>query len=155
MQGLVRERVLSVETWKMPRVEPTIRGNGDMPVEMQNDAGRVQRSLREAMQRGMRSSFPPHGCWRTDQPKALQRQLQDGDSPDSGPEIRRRKRRLKTKKTRNSDRRTKGPKIRNERFEKGLKMRTRNWTNDSEIFLIASWGFVYYSIGDKELRTHT
>ena len=86
-------------------MEPTIRGSEDMPVELQNDAGRVQRSLREAMQRGMRSSFPPHGCWRKDQPMALQRQLQDGDSPDSGPEIRRRKRRLKTN-TPNSDRRT-------------------------------------------------
>merc|ERR1719391_466850 len=99
------------------------------------------------MRRGMRSSFPPQ---RRDQRMALQRQLQDGVLP----EICRRKRRLKTKKTRNSDRRTEGPRIRNERFEKGLKMRTRNWTNDSEIFLIASWGFVYYSIGDKKLRTH-
>jgi len=135
MQGLVRERVLSVETWKMPRVEPTIRGNGDMPVEMQNDAGRVQRSLREAMQRGMRSSFPPHGCWRTDQPKALQRQLQDGDSPDSGAEIRRRKRRLKTKKTRNSDRRT-----------EDSKRAIRKWTKHADTELDQRFGNFSHSV---------
>jgi len=116
-------------------VEPTIRGSEDMPVELQNDAGRVQRSLREAMQRGMRSSFPPQGYWRKDQPKALQRQLQDGDSPDSGPEIRRRKRRLKTKKTRNSDRRT-------EDSKRAIRKRTK----DADTELDQRFGNISHSV---------
>jgi len=129
------------------RVEPTIRGSGEMPVELQKNAVRLQKTLLEAMQGGMPSSFPPQGCWRRDQPIFLRRQLRCGDSPD----IRRRKRRLKTK-TRNSDRRT-------EDSKRAIRKRTKHADTELDqrfgIFLIASWGFVYYSIVDKELRTHT
>merc|ERR1712098_332030 len=81
--------------WRFPRETVrsfTIRRSEDMPVELQNDAGRVQRSLQEAMQRGMRSSFPPQLSPRdvhqyifllpftsVYKPNALQRQLLEGD----------------------------------------------------------------------------
>merc|ERR1712098_375182 len=85
----------ALEQWRFPLETVrsfTIRRSEDMPVELQNDAGRVQRSLQEAMQRGMRSSFPPQLSPRdvhqyifllpftsVYKPNALQRQLLEGD----------------------------------------------------------------------------